>query len=236
MFSQRLDGKPSRFHRLVYSKPLKKTSYFQRKMLDWTSRKMKKMGVDDEKIVQKFGVEKSFRIAKFASKLDIGTRWANLGIKWSAYSFILVGGGIMMMNALPELRELHAHTPGGITDAQLKAASVQLAFDLSKMLLYWLAPLAVVSKILGVAGNALDVFQHVFLNSVARTFPGGKKEEAEKLYEKFAAVSQAELAVDGAKMVLPLPFTDTLGELWSIKCEKEQLRTIREMEELYKQG
>lgn len=228
------DIKKSKFHRLVYSKPLKKTSRFQKRMLDWTANGMKKIGVDDERMVKRFGVERSFKIAKFASKLDIGTEWLNFGIKWGAYSFILIGSGVMFANALPEVIELNRATPGGLSDAKIMDIVSGITFNLTKTLMYGFVPLAVASKILNIAGNILDVFQHFFLNSMARTFPDEKKGQAAELYEKFAAVSQAEIAVDGAKAVIPLPFVDTLGILWSIKCEKEQLRTIREMEALYK--
>jgi len=85
-------------------------------------------------------------------------------------------------------------------------------------------------------GNFLDVFQHVFLESLASRVGEKIKPKMQELFRKFSKTSFLELAGDTALALIPIPFVESFRRLRAIKYERMQLATIREMEALHKEN
>lgn len=231
------------FARRLPSAPKPKARFFERqldlaaeKQMHLLARKRKllsRIGIHEDKIIEKVGIKRSFAIAKFGSHIDIVVEIVNFAVPFAAVAAIAVPA----INCFSEIMNL-AHTS---MNADQAAAATQELFQkfyapALRNIFIVLPAVAIASKALTCVGNFLDVFQHVFLESLASRFDGEIKPKMQELYREFSKVSLLELAGDVVLSFIPLPFIETFRRLRAIKYERMQLDTIRKMEQLHKEN
>jgi len=200
----------------------------QMKLFEKKRKFLLKIGIDEHRIIDKVGIKRSFKIAKLGSQIDIATEIFNFALPFAAAAALLI----------PAIGAFFAYSKAvasGIqfTNEALDAAFIQAVAPVFKAMLLAFPIVGLASRALTIIGNYLDVFQHVFLESLASRFEGEIKPKMQALYREFSKVSLKELAGDIILAFIPLPFIDTFRRFRTIRYERMQLNMIREMEKLH---
>ncbi|MCX8195390.1 MAG: hypothetical protein N3G22_04790 [Candidatus Micrarchaeota archaeon] len=220
---------PCRKKNEFYNKLFDAAAEKQIKLLEKKAKILKKIGIDEKKIVEKIGVEKSFEWAKASSKFDIFLERLNI-IASSVYSLSAAAFGAYMSFKLSS--EIQGLDPEKLSGFYLQR-SFQYISSLEKVVLPAIAISATINAVLKKVGNYLDIFQHLFIAHIVSNFDEKIKPAAYEIYKKFSAASLKEVAVDIALSYVPLPFLDIYARFKMIKYEKEQLKAIEGIKQLY---
>ncbi|MCX8197262.1 MAG: hypothetical protein N3G80_03020 [Candidatus Micrarchaeota archaeon] len=185
-------------------------------MMKQKTKMLKKIGLDEQKIIDFLGVKNAFRLAKFGSKIDICNEALSLLVFWGS----LVCGTAIAISCIKR----------GQASIQEMMESFKPLFKYS---LFALAVIAPLMRAMNWVGNALDVFQHILMDAIAARLKGKAKEAAEKEYDAFKRESIRELIVDAAIGIVQVPFIDILRRIRAIRLELRQLGHIARMEKMY---
>jgi hypothetical protein len=231
-FNRPVTGKNAFFARMLDKASDKQIRMFERKR-----KLLAKIGIHEDKIIQKVGIARSFKIAKAASVIDIVnegltalTGLAPLGIlAYGTYMMLKVKHDMMPYGPQP------LYTPEQI-ELMMAPYKAQMEHFFFQVIIPYSAIMTTVSRVGVWVGNLLDYFQLSFVSSVAASVPDAIKPRTNALYREFCKQSIRELAVDvttGILSWLPIPFLTLFRRVYSVKSELKQLRTIGEMERIY---
>jgi hypothetical protein len=212
----------------VADRNIKKISKWNSKFLGWKRKMLRRIGVDEAKIIEAFGIPRSFFLAKLGSKLDIFQEVLNWSIGFSYGLFAIATTAYVSLKfglphidpALPEMSPSEKQYFSEI-------------LSILKYPIYAIVPVAFCMRALTKIGNYLDFFQHMFMESIANSFPPELQPQARKHYDAFAFESVREMIMDTVLSYIPIPLIDFLRRIRAIKLELRQLGHIKRMEKLY---
>lgn len=183
------------------------------------------LGLDEKKLMASFGIERSFKLAKAGSHIDILQECLN-------FSVGVLNAVFLTGVAIYGVAKCYAQMAQGLDD-------MAFAKTIAPLVAYYLlcvtVPVAAFQRALTKIGNYMDLFQHIFMDSVSasieKTVAGAKD-----CYGRFAKESIHEMIVDIGISWLPMPGVDTWRRVRAIKSEMRQLHHIERMEKLYQQS
>ncbi|MCX8198200.1 MAG: hypothetical protein N3F07_03345 [Candidatus Micrarchaeota archaeon] len=189
------------------------------KLMEAKRKMLKKIGMDEQQIIDTLGEKNAFRLAKFGSRIDIYNE---------ALSILIFAGGAAGIVAVAA-----SSIKNGIADMQemSKAFNTFLTYAI-----YTLVAIAPITRAMTWIGNTLDVLQHILMDTIASRLEGKAREAVEKEHDAFKRESIREAVVDVAIGLIPIPLIDILRRVRAIKLELRQLGHIARMEKIYFEG
>jgi len=196
------------------------------KLLGKKRKLLAKIGVDEKQLLESFGVENSFKLAKLGSKLDVVQELVSLALGTVALG---IASSVLIKTGLPSTHELAGQN-------SVEAWARNLLHNLApylKVMFAFLLPAALCARLLNRIGAALDVLQHILMESIANALPKSIQPSAQQTYKQFSRESVREIVADSLISIVPLPFADSFRRIRAIKLELRQLGYIVRMEKLF---